>query len=405
MKYFKNTELARLYHVSEKSVRNWIDAAEAGKLELQLHEERGRSYIANVTKNTAIIEKLVERGKKFKNTRGVKTIRPTQSFYDLYSTKQIMDIIASLTIHRETPLQYTYVDGGAEDWDKYAKRLVEEDAPNILNSTTKMIETTAENIDQLLGGRKKINVVDLGPGNGMPIKTVLERLVRQKRLGRYIPIDISQDMLTILEKNIKEWFGDSVAIESHLRDISYERFGDILATDFSDDDSVNLVFLLGGTLANFRSPEQTLQTINHSMGEDDILMIGSYMDTPKTRRYFDYYTTDRKVPVQDGLILDLLNIEESLYEVEQLFNEEKRARSISIRPTIDLRIEFELPGGMRQVELRKHEPILIWRHWHKNIVEVLTQLDQNDFDIMQSTKSPDGQYLLTAVKIKTGINI
>ena len=70
LKYFKNTELAKIYNVSEKSVRNWIQAARSGKLDLQLYEHNGRLAIANITKNTETIKKLAENGKKYKNSRG-----------------------------------------------------------------------------------------------------------------------------------------------------------------------------------------------------------------------------------------------------------------------------------------------------------------------------------------------
>src|SRR5688572_442021 len=134
MKYFKNTELAKLYHVSEKSVRNWIESAETGKLDLQLFEKDDRKFIANISKNTLLIEKLVEKGKKFKNSRGFKNITPTEKFYKMFSDKQIFDIVANLTIHHEMPLRYTYVDGGASFWDTYAQRLSEEETPNLLRS-------------------------------------------------------------------------------------------------------------------------------------------------------------------------------------------------------------------------------------------------------------------------------
>ena len=65
MKYFKNTELAKLYNVSEKSVRNWIEATKKGKLQLQLYEGGSKAYIANTTKNTLMLEDLVEKGKKY----------------------------------------------------------------------------------------------------------------------------------------------------------------------------------------------------------------------------------------------------------------------------------------------------------------------------------------------------
>ena len=401
MKYFKNTELAKLYHVSEKSVRNWIESAQGGKLDLELYEDKSKQYIANITKNIIVIEKLVERGKKFKNTRGIKRLSPKPVFYELYSDKQILDIISNITVHNETPLQYTYVDGGAADWAEYASRLEREETPNILNSTLRILEETAPSIDNLLEG-KKINVIDLGPGNGIPVRSTLKRLVSTGRLSRYIPVDISDDMLSILKGNIATWFGDTVEFEPLKRDISYERFNDFPGSDSIEDTTANLVFLLGGTLANFRAPEQVLQVINNSLGLNDVLIVGGYLDTPKTRRYFDYYTSDRKVPVQDGLILDFLNIDESLYDVEQIFNEQKRARSISIRPKIDLSIKIELASGSRELELRKDEPVLIWRHWHRNLPEWVNLFDRNGFNIMQVTKSPDDQYVVLVAKIKRG---
>ncbi|HUS26145.1 MAG TPA: L-histidine N(alpha)-methyltransferase [Nevskiaceae bacterium] len=400
MKYFKNIELANLYNVSEKSVRNWIQSAKDGKLDLQLDIQNGRPYVANTLKNIAIIEDQVKKGKKYKNTRGFKIISPRPAFYKVYSDQQILNIISSLTIHHETPLQYTYVDGGAADWNLYANRLLEDQTPNILTRTLEILEASAKSLNKLLEDYEKVNIVDLGPGNGLPIRSTLERFMQEGRLNRYIPIDISKDMLTILEKNIKTWFGDSIQCEPQLKDVSYERFDDCLAKDFGNDKIVNLVFLMGGTLANFRSPGQILEVINSSLGLNDVFIYNGYLDTPKTRRYFDYYTSDKKVPVQDGIILDFLNIDESLYDVEQVFNEQERARTISIRPKIDLAIRFDLANGSRTIELPKNEPILIWRHWHKSLIETVDMLDKSGFDIMQATKSIDLQYAVLITKMK-----
>src|SRR5687768_3577091 len=104
MKYYKNTELAKLYNVSEKTIRNWVQSAQENKLGLLLYEKNGKSWIANTSKNIEIIEKQVKRGKKFKNGRGLKKITPSKEFYQLYDNKQILDIISNLAVHSETPL-------------------------------------------------------------------------------------------------------------------------------------------------------------------------------------------------------------------------------------------------------------------------------------------------------------
>ena len=94
MKFFKNTELAKLYHVSEKSVRNWISATKEGKLDLELYTENDKSYIANTAENDIILKRLVDRGKKYKNSRGYRVITPNDEFYKTYSNKQVLDIIS-----------------------------------------------------------------------------------------------------------------------------------------------------------------------------------------------------------------------------------------------------------------------------------------------------------------------
>ena len=134
MKYYKNTEIAALFHVSEKAARNWVEATQQGKLNLELFEKDGRFFIANTSKNMQVMEDLVSERKKFKNTRSYKVITPKPEFYDLFSPEQIYEIITNLEIHREIPRQYSYFNGGAGHWDLYAQRLAAEETPNIINS-------------------------------------------------------------------------------------------------------------------------------------------------------------------------------------------------------------------------------------------------------------------------------
>jgi hypothetical protein len=403
MKYFRNTELAKLYNVSEKTVRNWIQAAKQGKIDLQLHEKDGKHWVANTTKNNALIEQQVKQGKKFKNTRGFKVISAPPKFYETYNKSQILDIISNLTIHKEIPIQYGYVDGGADSWDNYANRLIEEDTPNILNQTIDLLDMHASYIDRVIGSERTVNIVDLGPGNGLASRSTIARLLEQGRLNRYIAIDISQDILDIVEKNIHDWFGGRVAFEGHIRNFNEERFHDLFVQDYTGDDKtpVNLVFLLGGTLSNFRLPEHTLQVVNSSLGADDLLFYSGYLDTPYTRRYFDlsgaYNQDDQQ---QSGLIPSFLHMDETLCEYRQHFNEEKRCRVKQLIPKLDLELNFDIDGRIWRVELPKGHPILLWRHCHYNSLDIVSMLDRNGFDTMQATKSIDQNYILVASKIK-----
>jgi uncharacterized SAM-dependent methyltransferase len=401
MKYFKNTELAKLHHVSEKSIRNWIDAAQAGKLNLQLFDNNGKHFIANTAKNTRTIENLVEKGKKYKNTRGLKTTSPSPQFYEFYSQQQTTDIIAHLADRKEIPFQYTYFDGGAEHWDDYTNRLMKEQTPNILNQTVDLLERGMGNLTNLVPKGRKINIVDLGPGNGLPVRRLLSQLLEQGSLHRYIAIDSSQEMLDILEKNITGWFKGKVQYEGYVRDFSYVRFDDILAKDYIGEEAdipINIVLVLGGTLNNFKQPEYSLQTINQSLRLGDLVVYTGWLDTVNARRYFDFALgPNQRLRVE--ILFDLLGLDKSLYEYELTFINEERTRYGFLCPKVDISLRFNLEKGAQYVELHKNERILVWRHWHKRAIEMVNLFDENDFELVQATKSPDEQYLMLISRV------
>jgi SAM-dependent methyltransferase len=162
----------------------------------------------------------------------MKIVRPGPDFYKNYTQAQIYDIVTNLEIHHEIPRQYNYIDGGAHHWDEYAQRLANEEAPNLINSTFKLLAMNGSYIDSLLAQYEQVNVVDIGVGNALPVKDLLAHLLEQGKLGRYIAIDISREMLNIAQRNIKEWFDDRVAVEDYELDIDRERFDNILAEEY-----------------------------------------------------------------------------------------------------------------------------------------------------------------------------
>src|SRR6266702_5830844 len=186
MLYFKNPELARLHHITLRTVLNWIEAAKQGKLDLTLHTENGKSYVATTARNVATIKQLVEDRKKYRNSRAVKVVSPRPEFYRLYSEAQIYDIVTNLEIHHEIPRQYNYFDGGATYWAEYADRLGHESAPNILNSTVKLLDKNQGYIDHLMSRYERVNVIDIGVGNAAPAKEFIGHLLEEGLLGRYI---------------------------------------------------------------------------------------------------------------------------------------------------------------------------------------------------------------------------
>jgi uncharacterized SAM-dependent methyltransferase len=405
VKYFKNTELAKLYNVSEKSVRNWVEATRDGKLELTLIEENGHAFIANTTRNVNMINELADKGKKFRNTRGYRLIQPSRDFYKQFTTDQIFDIISCIDTYHEIPHKYSYFDGGAEHWDKYTHKLLTESTPNLLTSSIELLRLTTPYIDRLVEDYKTVNVIDIGVGNGLPVRKLLEHLIERNKLGRYIALDISNDMLHIAKRNMNTWFGDKVKFEGYIRDVSHQRFRDILLPDTytrEENADINLFLFLGGTLANFRKPDRTLSTIHDNMTKSDVLVSTMKLDSPASRRYFDFAAGSGApaLDLQEKNILDCLNIEESFYSVEQFFDEKLCERRIQVRFNIAVSLEFELEGQQKVVNINKDDVILLWRYKHQNLVEMLDRFERNEYETLQLVRSKNQECLLVTSRIK-----
>lgn len=406
MLYFKHSELVAKYHVSLKTIHNWIDAAKQERINLQLYEMSGRTYIANTGQNNSILDHLAENGKKYRNALHHRIVKPDPAFYSLYSRKQILDIISNLTIYKEIPCQYNYFGSGAKSWEKYAERLWSEESPNVLRNTVDLLDINLDVLDALLEGYDRVNIIDIGPGNALPIKNVLEHFASKGMLHRYIALDISQSMLHIAERNIHQWFGDTVRFEGHVRDITHERFDDLLVDDMFAKDAprtVNIALMLGGTPMNFPAPLEILKVIRHSIGPNDLFLYSDRPDSEMKRRSFGAFEPGVKTVAPRynfiygilSFVFSLLNIDESLYTVEMGYNEQKRMRFIQIKFNVAVTIRFAFEGSERDVLFDKGEAILLLRVWHKTTAEFITEFEQSGFSLLQASLTKDGRHFLT----------
>lgn len=406
MLFYKNSELSKTYNVSLGTVRNWIEAAAEGKLDLVLHIKENRNYIANTEANLQKIEQLVLDGKKYRNKKAAKTISPSEKFYKLYRQDQILDIISNLDIYREIPFQYGYFNSGANYWDKYANRLAEEDGPNFLNATVQLLNINADYLDHILEDYKKVNVIDVGAGNALPVKNLLHHLQSRKKMGRYIALDISPSLLEIAKVNINSWFKNSIAFEGYEIDINHDRFSNILIEEIIGEDAletINLVLVLGGTLVNMRDPAGALRTIHESINKNDLMVYSIKLDSEAARRYFDFGINNKMPPldIKSKMVLDLLNIDESLYDVEMGYDTERRERYMRIRLKVAISINFTFSLGHRTIELNKNDTVILWRYQHQTAKEAIEQVTGTGFDILQTSQTKSKEYILMVSRLKS----
>lgn len=405
MHYFTRSELAYTYGVSVKTAQNWVRAAKEGRIDLDLVPVGKHSYVARSGRNLVTLEKMAEEGKKYRPLASTEVVKPRADFYEHYSQRQVYDIVTNLESHRELPRQYNYFDGGARRWDEYTQRLSKQDTTNMITASQMLLDETRDYLDSLLAQYKRINIVDIGVGNALPVRKLLAHLLGSGKLGRYIAIDISQEMLNIAEANVKEWFDGKVEYEGYELDITRQHFDNLLAEEYVRDEKnevVNLVLLLGGTLYNLRDPDGGYRVIRESMRARDVLVHTQGLDSRTSRRYFDFNTqpSNPVLPPIHGFVVELLNIDPEFYTIDIGYDEETRQRFERIRFEVPLTIEFEFNTGKRRVSFDKGDSILVWRFWQQRFSEVIDQFENNGFHILGAVQTANREHLLTISQLQ-----
>lgn len=406
MRYFRNTELAKLYDISEKTVRNWIKQSKEGKLNFDIYtDEKGRAYIAETTKNTLLIKDQIEGNKKYRNSKTHKVVEPKQEFYDIYTSSQIYDIISHLEKFNEFLFHYAHMGNGSQIFADYYLRLKMERILNTQAFSDDFLKNYENGILQLFPQDALINVIELGSRTALTTQDFIKSLQKRKKLSKYISVDISKDMLNINQANITKWFGNDIDHVLYKRDVIRDRLDDILL-ESSVDNTKNLILFLGGILHAFNDRSLALRNIHESMGVDDYFMVSTKLDSEPARRYFDFNPTfeSELLPQKERFLVDVLNIEPSFYDVEQYYDEQERQRKIQVRLKFDVTVKFKLQKGTKSLDFKKGESIMLWRFWHQTMEEMVQEFTECGFNVVQAIKSPDEQYAMLIAKVRTDKN-
>lgn len=407
MRYLKTTEIADKYNVNRRTVVRWIELARDGKVNFELTTIGKRDYILDTPTNIVLIKKMALENKKFTNTTYKQKVSPTDKFYEIFNEDQIIDIVNNIKIHHEIPHKYAYFDGSASFWDTYVKNGFEKS----VQQTIDIINFQKDYLYSILKKYDQINLVDIGPGNGAPVKDLLNFLIEKKLLRKYIAIDYSPEILNITEKNLKEWISKDLPFEGHIKDITTDNFQELLfrnthLTGTDNGKCANLLIFVGSTIENQLQYDQSLLTIRQSMGENDFFILGqSVLENDRNHSInlgFSASSTSKKNAdlEQELVTLDLLNIDEDHFEVERKYDDNTKSKTIAIKMLIDLEIEIQTKTFKETLKLSKNDRIVIYRHNYHTSKEVINRLSKIGFKFIQGTSSIEGDQLIVLSKLK-----
>ncbi|GAB3661796.1 L-histidine N(alpha)-methyltransferase [Echinicola sediminis] len=125
-------------------------------------------------------------------------------------------------------------------------------------------------LDQIMGGDDSFNLVELGAGDGLKTKILLDYLYQAKRPFTYFPIDISGSVLKHLQDDLNQSFPDIdvCPIESNYKKA--------LAEKAWQNGKRTLLLFLGANIGNFvwQEAREMLSQVAASLSKGDLMLIG-----------------------------------------------------------------------------------------------------------------------------------
>ncbi|OGH04569.1 MAG: hypothetical protein A2W22_04870 [Candidatus Levybacteria bacterium RBG_16_35_11] len=205
----------------------------------------------------------------------------------MYLTKnQELELLSALDSRGESPLKFAYIPGYKE-WINVAQKSREEHSIQFEEDLLK-IESFPFIFREITDQIKTVNIIDFGCGDGVPILPVINYLKTVPNI-RYIPVDISENMILEAKKTLKNKF-PKIEIVSIISD--FEK-GEILEDIFQLTKSTNTrnyFFLLGNTLGNSNNTEKFLSNLKLSMFSEDSLIIGNQIaNLFASSKFIKYY--------------------------------------------------------------------------------------------------------------------
>ncbi|MDE1870076.1 MAG: L-histidine N(alpha)-methyltransferase, partial [Candidatus Micrarchaeota archaeon] len=209
---------------------------------------------------------------------------------NLLSKRQEAELITSLQGRGEIPFKFAYLGKGAENWNRIAKARAKT-ADNINSLEKELLEKRMPNFLEAFPNVKKLNLIDIGCGNGEPIFPVIDALKERGIEFRYVPLDISKEMLDLAVATVQKKYG-KVQCKPLLLDFEQGNFSDI-AYELKEDGSSNLFLFFGSTIGNQSDMGRVLTNFRDSMSSEDFLIIGVELtNLARTDKILSHYHGD-----------------------------------------------------------------------------------------------------------------
>ncbi|MBL6447281.1 L-histidine N(alpha)-methyltransferase [Fulvivirga sp. 29W222] len=182
-------------------------------------------------------------------------------------TQFAQDVLSGLSATPKTLSSKYFYD---EKGDRIFQKIMNLEEYYLTKCEYEILETHQHQIrDLFMEGTSKFNLVEFGAGDGFKTKVLLECFLNADVDFRYRPIDISGNVLQILEESLEEEF-PSLKVEG----IQNEYMKAL--RELENGGTRNVVLFLGSNIGNFKHSQAVtfLKGLYEGLNEGDLLFIG-----------------------------------------------------------------------------------------------------------------------------------
>jgi len=176
------------------------------------------------------------------------------------------DVLSGLQAqHKSLPSKYFYDEEG----DRLFQQIMHMDSYYLTQKELEIFQHQKEEILRALNHGQPFRIIELGAGDGFKTKVLLKYFVEQQVDFTYTPVDISGNVLQILEDGLSSEIPD-LNIDCYQGDY-FDALGEIAESPEKD-----IVFFLGSNIGNFgvEKAGNFLQDLSANLKPDDLLLMG-----------------------------------------------------------------------------------------------------------------------------------
>jgi len=147
-----------------------------------------------------------------------------------------------------------------------------------------------------------------------------------------------------------------------------------------------------------------LGNICRSLGPNDLLITTTKTGTPQARMYFDFaQPAVAKLSHHHSEVFNLLDLDESLYEIDMGFDSGRLIRYVGARLKFATDIIFKVGSKEYVVRFNKNEKITLLGVWDDSIEQNLDFFDSHGLELMQMNFTETREYQLAVYRLKSNL--